>query len=252
MSRTPNGTPTVDTLAIDGLTFELRRSDRRKTLGITVDRDSSLVIAAPTDCPMNLIEKAAHKKLLWVHKKLAEKRLLRRPAAEKEFVNGEGFHYLGRSYRLLLVDPQDDATPALRLHRGRFQLHKDERERAGDHFAHWYARRARPWIERRADLFTARVGAAPGAAPGAVRVMDLGHRWGSCGPAGNLNFNWRTICLPPRIVEYVVVHELVHLREPHHGAEFWTRLARVMPDHAQRKRWLAENSIRYVPVLPTS
>ena len=64
MSRTPNGTPTVDTLAIDGLTFELRRSDRRKTLGITVDRDSSLVIAAPTDCPMNLIEKAAHKKLL--------------------------------------------------------------------------------------------------------------------------------------------------------------------------------------------
>ena len=75
------------------------------------------------------------------------------------------------------------------------------------HFVLWYARRAQPWIERRCELFARRVSVTIGA----VRVMDLGHHWGSCGPTGNLNFNWRTICLPPRIVEYVVVQELVHL-----------------------------------------
>jgi predicted metal-dependent hydrolase len=233
-----NATPTVDTLTIEGLAFELRRSDRRKTLGITVDRDSSLVISAPADCPLDLIEKTARKKL-------AQKRLLRHPATETEFVTGEGFHYLGRNYRLLLLDPEDDAVPALRLHQGRFQLRKDELHRADEHFALWYAQRAQAWIERRCELFAQRIGVAPGA----VRVMDLGHRWGSCSPTGNVNFNWRTICLPPRIVEYVVVHELVHLGEHHHGPEFWTRLARAMPDYAHRKRWLAENSVRYVPVL---
>ena len=240
-----NAAPTVDTLTIEGLAFELRRSDRRKTLRVTVDRDRSLVISATADCPLDLIEEATRKKLLWIHKKLAEKRLLRHPASEKEFVTGEGFHYLGRSYRLLLVDAEDEAVPALRLHHGRFQLRKDERHRADEHFALWYTRRAQTWIERRCELFARRVGVTPGA----VRVMDLGHRWGSCGPTGNLNFNWRTICLPPRIVEYVVVHELVHLGEHDHGPGFWARLARAMPDYAHRKRWLAENSIRYVPVL---
>lgn len=237
-----NATPTVDTLTLDGLTFELRRSDKRKTLGITVDRDGALVIAAPADCPLDLIEKTARKRLLWVHKKLAEKRLLRHPATEKEFVTGEGFHYLGRSYRLLLVDPEEEAVPALRLHQGRFQLRKDERQRADEHFVLWYVRRAQPWIERRADLFAKRVGVAPGP----VRVMDLGHRWGSCGPDAKLNFNWRTICLPPRIAEYIVVHELVHLKEHHHGPNFWMLVQRTLPDFDARKRWLAENGARFV------
>jgi predicted metal-dependent hydrolase len=201
--------------------------------------------SAPADCSLDLIEETARKKLLWVHKRLAEKRLLRHPAPEKEFVTGEGFHYLGRSYRLLLMDPGDKAFPALRLHQGRFQLREDERHRADEHFVRWYARRAQPWIERRCELFAQRVGVAPGP----IRVMDLGHRWGSCGPTGNLNFNWRTICLPPRNVEYVIIHELVYLGEHHHGPEFWTRLERAMPDYAIRKRWLAENSVRYVPVL---
>ena len=146
------------------------------------------------------------------------------------------------------MDPEDEEASALGLHRGRFRLLRDERGRAAELFALWYSRHARPWIERRAELFAGRVGVAPGE----VRVMDLGNRWGSCGPTGNLNFNWRTICLPPRIVEYVVVHELVHLAEHHHGPEFWARLARVMPDHAERKSWLAENSARYVPLLPKS
>jgi predicted metal-dependent hydrolase len=54
-------------------------------------------------------------------------------------------------------------------------------------------------------------------------------------------FHWRTILLPPRAIDYVIVHELVHLIEPHHGAEFWRRVERALPDYELRKRWLAEN-----------
>jgi hypothetical protein len=77
--------------------------------------------------------------------------------------------------------------------------------------------------------------------PGGVEVRELGYRWGSCGKGGRLYFHWRSILLPPRIVEYVVVHELVHLREPHHTPAFWRAVERVLPDYAARKQWLAEH-----------
>lgn len=64
-------------------------------------------------------------------------------------------------------------------------------------------------------------------------------RWASCSKNGQLNFHWRTVCLPSRLIEYVVLHELVHLCEPHHSPEFWQRLEKAMPDFEERKRWLA-------------
>lgn len=75
---------------------------------------------------------------------------------------------------------------------------------------------------------------------GEVRVLDLGFRWGSCGQGGAVNFHWAVILLPPRIVDYVIVHELVHLHERNHTPEFWRRVERAMPDFELRKAWLAQ------------
>ncbi|WP_319941479.1 M48 metallopeptidase family protein [Halomonas jincaotanensis] len=76
-----------------------------------------------------------------------------------------------------------------------------------------------------------------------VRVQDLGYRWGSCSKSNRVYFHWKTILLPRHIAEYEVVHELVHLHEPHHTPAFWRRLARTMPDYEQRKTWLARHGI---------
>ncbi len=89
---------------------------------------------------------------------------------------------------------------------------------------------------RRVDRFAGRVGVR---ATG-VEVRDLGYRWGSRGKGEKLYFHWRTALLPPGIVEYVVVHELVHLREAHHTPDFWLAVERAMPDYLTRKQWLAE------------
>ena len=78
-----------------------------------------------------------------------------------------------------------------------------------------------------------------------MRVRELGNRWGSCSSEGVLNFHWRTIRLPPTLIEYVAAHELVHLLEPRHDAAFWNRLERVLPDWKARKRLLAESGARY-------
>jgi predicted metal-dependent hydrolase len=152
----------------------------------------------------------------------------------KQYVTGEGFPYLGRSHRLLLVDDQD---VHVRLEQGRFKMRRADAPDGRRHIVQWYTDHARLWLEERVSRFARHVGVAPGE----LRVKDLGYRWGSCGRRGRLYFHWRSILLPARIVEYVVVHELVHLHEPHHTPEFWRCVERTMPDFAARKQRLAEN-----------
>lgn len=92
-------------LQVDDLTFEVRHSARRKTLEIIVDREGELVLAAP-EIPTKRYSKTSFGKKFWIYQKLAEKAQLLKPQPRKEYVNGEGFLYLGRSYRLKLVDDQ--------------------------------------------------------------------------------------------------------------------------------------------------
>jgi predicted metal-dependent hydrolase len=232
---------TVALIIIDDLRFTLRRSRRRTTVGVTVERDGSLTLAAPEHCSVERIEAIAREKQFWIYTKLAEKHLLFRPPPPKEYVSGEGFHYLGRTYRLKVVDGGVQDVP-LRLVHGRFLLRRDSVARAPGYFERWYTDHGRRWLERRIDRLAPRVGAEPTG----LEVRDLGYRWGSCSVGGGLNFHWRSLLLPPRIVEYVVAHELVHLLVPNHGAEFWARLERAMPDYVERKQWLAEEGSRFV------
>ena len=227
------------TLTVQDLTFEVRWSDQRKTVELSVKRDGSLVIRAPQGTDSSVLERFVRDKTFWLYTKLAEKEALQHPVTAKEFVTGEGFPYLGRSYRLLLVDEQ--AVP-LKLEAGRFKMLRAEAGAGREHFIRWYMEHARPWIRRRVEQLAPRVGAEPTG----IEVRELGFRWGSCGKAGGLNFNWATILLPPSVVEYVAVHELVHLLEPNHTPEFWTRVERAMPDHEARKQWLAEHGAGYV------
>jgi predicted metal-dependent hydrolase len=230
-----------DQIAIGDLRFSLRRSSKRKSIGITVERDGSLTLAAPEGCPLPEVEEFARYKQFWIYTKLAEKNLLFRPPSPREYVSGEGFHYLGRSYRLKLVHGSAQDTP-LRLVHGRFQLRRDAVAAADEHFIRWYVGAGRPWLARRVERMAPRLGVTPSH----VEVRDLGYRWGSCSAKGGLNFHWRTLLLPPRTIEYIVAHELVHLRVPNHGAEFWRRLERAMPDYEERKQWLAEQGSRFV------
>lgn len=224
------------TLQVDDLLFEVRHSARRRTIQITVERDGRLVLSAPPGVGEAALRAFVLEKRFWIYTRLAEKDRLQRPVPRKEFVGGEGFLYLGRSHRLKLVDEQD--VP-LKLAAGRFCLRRDALPAARAHFIDWYSERARPWLSGRVADYRSRMEVAPAG----VKVQDLGYRWGSCGKGAWLYFHWKAILLPARIAEYVVVHEIAHLHEPHHTPAFWLRVERAMPDYAQRKAWLAEHGI---------
>lgn len=226
----------TETLTVDELTFEVRRSGRRRTLELTIERDGDLVLSTPPDVATGLIEDFVREKRFWLFTKLAEKEALQRPVPTKEFVTGEGFAYLGRSYRLLLVDEQD--VP-LKLEGGRFRLLRSEVPRGREHFVGWYSTRGTAWLRPRVARWAGRMGVRPTG----IQVRELGYRWGSCGTAGTVNFHWATLLLPPSIVDYVIVHELAHLVEANHTPEFWLRVGRALPEYEQRKGWLAEHGV---------
>lgn len=223
-------------LQVDDLQFHVRQSARRSTMQITVERDGELMLSAPPEVDEAELRAFVLEKRFWIYTKLAEKNRLQRRVPRKEFVGGEGFLYLGRSHRLKLVDEQD--VP-LKLIARRFSLRRDAVSAARDHFIRWYSERAKAWLSSRVADYQSRMEVSPAG----VKVQDLGNRWGSCGKADWLYFHWKAILLPARIAEYVVVHEIAHLREPHHTPAFWLRVERAMPDYAQRKAWLAEHGI---------
>lgn len=223
-------------LVVDDLHLAVRRSPRRRTVEITVERSGALVVSAPLEADEAQLRDFVREKRFWIYTKLAEKERLQRQIPRKEFVGGEGFLYLGRSHRLKLVAQQE--VP-LKLSAGRFSLVREAVPQAREHFVRWYTERARVWLAGKVAEYQTRMVVAPAG----VKVQDLGYRWGSCGKGHWLYFHWKTILLPARIAEYVVVHEMAHLHEPHHTPAFWQRVERAMPDYAQRKDWLAEHGM---------
>ncbi len=179
-------------------------------------------------------------KLPWVRRKLAEFEALGPPPAPKRFVDGELLPYLGRDYRLTLVD--DPARPVT--------LDGERLELASDSTA-TPAPRSSPGTRRgRASTSSSRrpLRAAVGAAPAAVVVRDLGkRRWGVCDHRTlTVSFHWQLVTQPPDLVDYVVVHELAHLHEPNHGPAFWSRVEDVMPDCKARRRRLSRGAHEHV------
>jgi predicted metal-dependent hydrolase len=230
----------MTTVTFGNLSFKLRPSAKRRTIGITVERDGQLILSTPPQVPIETLEKVVNEKRLWIHSKLIEKESLNPPIPAKEYVSGEGFYYLGRSYSLKLVDGVE-GKPPLRLYQSRFELQQEALAHGREAFIRWYCDRLPSIL----DTQIAALGDRLEVSPCSVQVRDLGYRWGSCGHKGDLYFHWRVAMLPRSMIEYLAIHEMVHLIEPHHNHAFWDRVERILPDFEERKRWLAQNGVNY-------
>ena len=216
------------TLAIADLKFEVRRSPRRKTLGLTVDRAGELVVHVPEAVGEDEVWRWVRRKLVWVHQKLGAQNELIRAEQRPDFVSGESIFYLGRNYRLKVVNTQN---APLRFDGQWFYLRRKDRGDAPAHFRQWYVDTGTPWLHKRVETLQPRTGTSPSR----MSLGELGFRWGSCGKNGVLYFNWRLLQLPVRLVDYVIVHELVHLLERNHTPKFRRIMDTVLPDWHNRK-----------------
>ena len=209
---------------------------RRKTIAIEISREGKVLVRAPLRLATREVTAFFDRHRGWVDRKLVQARLRGEQGEPRAFCEGERFPFLGEMLRLRLVE----GAEYLRRENGEFLLGADLAPRARELFRTWYRARAREILEDRVEHFARRMGLAVGG----VRITGARERWGSCSPAGTLNFAWRLVTAPPGIIEYVIVHELAHLVEMNHSRRFWEQVGRILPDYAERRAWLRKNEHR--------
>jgi predicted metal-dependent hydrolase len=233
-------------IVLDGqrVAFLLRRS-RRRSIGFVVGAEG-LAVSAPTWVGLREIDAAVLEKSRWILARLAEQRerALRVAAARVVWQDGAELPFLGRPIRLVLdvrcglaagevalPGTGDDAAPR----ELRVGLPADAgADRLRDAVQSWLQREARAVFEARCAHFAARL---------AVRVTRLSlssaqTRWGSANANGAIRLHWRLVQFPMATIDYVVVHELAHLREMNHGPKFWDVVRSVVPDFEAAKSGL--------------
>lgn len=216
------------------IVYEVSRA-KRKTADIIVERDGSVHVRAPLEVCDEQIAEIVKAKEYWIYKTLAEWREMNASRIVREYKNGEGFLYLGRSYRLRLVDEQDEP---LLLKGGRMCLRRDVlnngQSAARKAFQDYYTTRALQRIKQRVCYYAPKVGVTFKC----VEVRELGYRWASCSSDGRLVFHWKCVMAPQTIIDYIVVHELCHLHHRDHTDAFWNEVDKIIPEHRERKEWL--------------
>ncbi len=212
---------------------EIHRTIRskRRTMVLTVERDGSLTVRAPLRASDQSIREFVEHNRRWIEKKQTEA-LATRPVARR-YLPGEAFLYLGQAYPLEIVKDQNQA---LRLD-GSFKLTEAGQGRAEEHFKAWYRKQARRIIRTRVEFFAK----THGMQYERIRITSARTRWGSCSAIGALSFSWRLIMAPMQVVDYVVVHELVHTIHHNHSRRFWKKVEKILPDYREMKGWLSRN-----------
>lgn len=216
------------------IAYDIRRSARRRTVAIAVEPGGAVVLTAPVGVGVDRLDGVVRRKAQWIAERVRAKQGSAAPPLPREFVSGESFSYLGRQYRLRVI-PKGAGDVVLRggwlfVPAGPSQDAQVRAEGVRSALEGWYREHALRRLPARVAWWSERVGVSEPK----LLVREQQKRWASCDVRGVLRVNWRIIQAPMRLIDYVLVHELVHLRHDDHGRAFWALLGRVMPDYEER------------------
>ena len=212
--------------------YTIKYSERR-TYGLYVERDKSVLVHAPLNKSKEDIEQFIEKKRFWIYTKLKHAQKYQK-TIKKEFVSGSSILYLGRNYKL---DITNDESNAIKFEDSRIVLSNKHKDDALKIFKNWYLQKASEKIIPRVEYYANNLGVSFNK----VLISELRYRWGSCTPKNNLNFNWKLIKAPINVIDYVIIHELAHLLENNHTPKFWNIVKIQHSDFQTAKEWLKEN-----------
>jgi len=208
---------------------------KRKSLSIAIQPDGNLLVKAPFFMPDDEIVKWVKTKTGWIVRQRAKILEQQQQNPPKQYVTGEKFLYLGQEYKL-----------EVRISAGRAGMvgivedkivlfaKTDDSAEVQKILTAWYEKQAKTVIPKRVRFYAEQMGDTFGK----ITIKNQKKRWGSCSSARNLNFNRRLIMAPQEVMDYVIVHELCHLRQMNHSSAFWREVEMVLPDYKVHKKWL--------------
>ncbi len=224
-------------MKLDGIDISIEKTERRKTVSIFIERNGSVRVLAPVTATDEKIETAVKAKEYQIFTKIAKWKELNQGKVNREFVNGQSFLYLGKNYRLSIEENQD--VP-LKVSGGFFRLDKKYLNKVDKVFKEFYRDKAEQKIKERLKLIEEKFQHRPTV----IKVLELQNRWASWTPKNGLNFHWKCIMAPVAVLDYIITHEMAHLKYPNHSTEFWNELDKKMPNYREYENWLKQNGVK--------
>jgi hypothetical protein len=213
----------------------IRSRRRKKTLSIQVEKDGTVLVRVPLRAVQTDIDRFLKEKKQWLLKAIGRQQQ-NQNRQSRAFMPGERFDYLGETYPLEIGE-RDDPGDALTFTGREFLLKRDALGGVRVLFHLWFQKQARVHLEERVRRFSGLLRISPAG----VAVHNARSRWGSCSPEDRLRFTWRLIMAPPEIIDYVVVHELCHMKIRNHSRDFWELVQSILPDYKKRRAWLRDH-----------
>jgi predicted metal-dependent hydrolase len=224
----------------NGFVADIIRSSRRKTAAIKIQKGKVFVIV-PEWLTMAAIESLVTNKSRWIEEKLAIQNEII-GIKPKEFVSGESFSYLGKNHPLKI---ESGLYPFIKLHQD--ELVVSVRDKTADNASaikqlliQWYKQQAESELRDKTERYSRTIGVNPSS----VTIKSFKSRWGSCSVTGGIQYNWKIIIAPDRIVNYVVIHELCHILHHNHSPAFWKAVEKHCHDYRACSAWLKTNGGR--------
>lgn len=219
--------------------FKIIKSKRRKTIGLAVS-SGGIFVRCPSDLSPNKLREIIQSKTKWIKTKQIliheTQQLLRTKSLQKKI------QYLGKYYDLKIKYNEKDEK--ILFKKGKFVAHVNSSSNSKtikQLYISWLKSRATRILEKRVSLYAKKIGVSPSK----ILVKDQKMRWGSATKKASLNFNWNMLKAPIKIIDYIVVHELCHLKMHNHSQSFWNLVRSIMPDYESRKEWLRLNGLSF-------
>lgn len=229
-------------MTVEALRYGDRKTDYRvvsadrltEKILIHVYPNGDVEVEAPPNREAADIKVAVQKRARWIFENLDSAKDARTYALPREYVGGETHFYLGRRYRLL-VREEPKAPSSVKLVRGCIEITAPVADKAAvkRRLLQWYRVRAHDYFQRRLDHIVGGLEWLTDAPP--MKMMSMERQWGSCSPVGSINLNAALIRAPRHCIDYVLIHELCHLREHNHSKKFYALLYKHSPDWVATK-----------------
>lgn len=215
---------------------------RHSGLAITVHPDQSVTVRAPQGRTIDEVKARVKRRAPWIKKQQYYFDQFAPLPVERQFVSGETHWYLGRQYRLKIVESTSEHVKL----RGRYlwvqTKDREKRDRVKQQVQAWYREHAVALIEDRIE-HVRKQSAVVHIPVSDIRIRRMAKRWGSCAKSGTITLNTELVKAPIQCIDYVIAHELCHLKHKNHSPAFWRLLSRLMPDWEARKKRLERAQI---------
>jgi len=216
---------------------EVVRTNRKKSATIKLD-GSKVRINVPKSLSDRKVEELIEKRRAWIETKLQQQALKPQPQ-KKQYVDGEDFFYLGKSYHLKILMGKNDQVKISKNFLVVTLKDQNSQTTIRSILEGWYRERAKELLTKK----TIQLAKVIDVNPRQISIKNYRSRWGSCSSTGDLSYNWRIIQAPINIIDYVIVHELCHLIEHNHSPRYWSHVNKHFPKWKECRDWLKNTTI---------